>query len=70
MLVRREADGRRVIVGIGALEHEHAPLNLACVRHAGANASANEIHVSFAPSDPAGRLGLRDDIAAANPSYA
>lgn len=65
LLVRRHADGRRERLAVGTVEHEHAPLNLAQVRQAGATAGANEVHVSFLARGRAARRELCGDLAMA-----
>src|SRR5262245_45077859 len=48
VLVRREADGRRVALHVGLARSDTATLNLAHVRRRGAQLGANEVHVHFA----------------------
>ena len=47
ILVRREADGRRVALFAGLGSNDAATLNLAQVRQRGAQLGANEVHVYF-----------------------
>ena len=47
VLVRREADGRRVALHVGLGRSDTATLNLAQVRQRGAQLGANEVHVHF-----------------------
>ncbi len=63
LLVRRDRDGRREILSVGAAEHEHGPLNLAQIRQAGATIGANEVHVSFASANASARRAAATDIA-------
>ena len=54
LLVRREFDGRRVVLHVGQGQNDAATLNLAQVRQRGAQLGVNEVHVYFsAVSDPA-----------------
>lgn len=65
ILVRRSADGRRHVLGIGHTETDTASLNLARIRREGATLGANEVHIySQAQSDQA-RAAIDFDIAAA-----
>lgn len=45
MLVRRDADGRRIPLRIDRSRHEAGSLNLADVRQRGAQLGANEVHL-------------------------
>jgi hypothetical protein len=47
VLVRREADGRRIALHVGLGRSGTATLNLAQVRRRGAQLGANEVHVHF-----------------------
>ncbi len=47
VLVRREANGRRVALHVGLGRSDAATLNLAQVRQGGARLGANEVHVHF-----------------------
>ena len=47
VLVRREANGRRVALHVGLGRSDTATLNLAQVRQRGARLGANEVHVHF-----------------------
>jgi hypothetical protein len=47
VLVRREANGRRVALHVGLGRSDTATLNLARVRQRGAQLGANEVHVHF-----------------------
>jgi hypothetical protein len=49
LLVRRAADGRRLVLHVGLGHSDTATLNLAQVRRRGARLGANEVHVCFLP---------------------
>jgi hypothetical protein len=55
LLVRREPDGRRVVLHVGQGLSDAATLNLARVRQRGAQLGVNEVHVHFAVASDAAR---------------
>lgn len=61
VLVQRDGDGRRSVLGLGRAEEASASLNLAAIRHRAAVAGANEVHVSVLP-EPAARAALLHDL--------
>ncbi len=61
LLVRRDADGVRTVLHVGLAQSEALSLNLAQVRHRGAQLGANEVHVYLQPrSDTARSLAAID----------
>ena len=57
VLVKREESGRRRVLSIGRVANEAASLNLAELRHRGAQLGANEVHVHLlAETDKASKL--------------
>lgn len=67
VFVRRDPQGKRVAVAIGYTDGDVASLNLAAIRHRGANLGADEVHLrplaSGAPHDEVVRVAF--DLAAA-----
>jgi hypothetical protein len=55
LLVRREPDGRRVVLHVGQGRSDAATLNLAQVRQRGAQLGVNEVHVHFSVASDAAR---------------
>lgn len=45
ILVRRDENGDRTVLAIGSATHDAASLNLADIRHRGAELGANEVHI-------------------------
>lgn len=64
VMVRREADGRRVALRIGRTAGSAPSLNLAHVRHIAAKLGANEIHVHYLPETLDGQLAVERDLRA------
>jgi hypothetical protein len=64
VLVRREADGRRVALHVGLGRSQTATLNLAQVRRRGAQLGANEVHVHFPRSACGGPALVACDLRA------
>jgi len=61
LLVRRDADGLRTVLHVGAAASDAGSLNLAQVRQRGAQLGANEVHVHLQPrSDTARSLAAMD----------
>lgn len=61
LLVRRDADGVRTVLHVGIAGSDAGSLNLAQVRHRGAQLGANEVHVYLQPrSDAARSLAVID----------
>ena len=60
LLVRRDADGVRSVLHVGMAQSEALSLNLAQVRHRGAQLGANEVHVYLQRSDTARSLAAID----------
>ena len=67
ILVRRGADGRREVLGIGRTETPAASLNLARIRREGAILGANEVHVYNQTLSDQARAVVAFDLATANP---
>jgi hypothetical protein len=53
MLVRRGSDGRRHVLAVGRVSHAAGSLNLAEIRHHGAQLGADEVHVHLLAESPA-----------------
>jgi len=68
LLVRREPDGRRVVLESGAVGHAHAPLNLATLRQRGARAGANEVHVCLSSDGGDRRDAIAADLTSPTPA--
>jgi hypothetical protein len=66
MLVRADAGGRRCILRTGRLEHEAPSLNLAEIRHRGAQLGANEVHVHLLAEDERTRRMVEFDLKSAH----
>ena len=55
LLVRRDAEGVRTVLHVGIAGSDAGSLNLAQVRHRGAQLGANEVHVYLQPRSDAAR---------------
>jgi len=66
ILVRRRADGQRIALRIGCVEHSSASLNLAEIRHRGAQLGANEVHVHLLAESTIERQRAFSDLDAAS----
>ena len=64
VLVRRDAQGKRTPVRIGAVSAEAWSLNLAEIRHRAALLSANEVHVHLIADDVPTRTQIAADLQA------
>ena len=64
LLVRREPDGRRVVLHVGHGQSDAATLNLAQVRQRGAQLGVNEVHVHFSAKSDAARALIVCDLRA------
>lgn len=64
LLVRRELDGRRVVLHVGQGQSDAATLNLAQVRQRGAQLGVNEVHVHFSAASDAARSVVVCDLRA------
>lgn len=64
LLVRREPDGRRVVLHVGQGLSDTATLNLARVRQSGAQLGVNEVHVHFSVASDAARSVVVCDLRA------
>ena len=64
LLVRREFDGRRVVLHVGQGQNDAATLNLAQVRQRGAQLGVNEVHVYFSAVSDAARSAVVCDLRA------
>ena len=64
VLVRRQADGRRLALHVGLARTDTATLNLAQVRQRGAQLGANEVHVCFLPPSNAEHALVACDLRA------
>lgn len=65
ILVRRDANGARAVLGIGQTTAEAGSLNLASLRLRGAQAGANEIHVHLLAETAEDRARVEADLRAA-----
>lgn len=65
VLVRREADGQRCVLGTGHTLSTSASLNLAQIRRSGAMLGANEVHLHALGESAQERAVTAFDIAAA-----
>ncbi len=65
ILVRRDADDARTVLGIGQTTADASSLNLAGLRLRGAQAGANEIHVHLLAETPDERARVEADLRAA-----
>ncbi len=66
MLVRCDGNGRRTVLRIGRAEHDAASLNLAEIRHRGAQLGANQVHVHFLADSDRERRQVELDLRAAH----
>lgn len=65
MLVRCDRGGRRTVLRISRTEHDAPSLNLAEIRHRGAQLGANQVHVHFLARSEGERLKVELDLRAA-----
>jgi hypothetical protein len=65
VLVSRDADGRRQALHIMRVENEAGSLNLAELRHLGANLGAKEVHVHLLGGNEFRRRMIEQDLQAA-----
>mgnify|MGYP005850707447 CR=1 FL=1 len=65
LLVRRDHNGRRRVLRIARTVHEAASLNLAEIRHRGAQLGANEVHVHFLALSERERRRVEHDLRSA-----
>jgi len=66
LFVRRTADGKRRVLDTMCVENSATTLNLARVRHRGAEIGANEVHLHFAASGRAARCSASLDLRIGN----
>lgn len=52
ILVNRDAAGHRAVLALGTASHEAASMNLAEIRHRGAELGANEVHIHLLAATP------------------
>lgn len=64
IFVRRSPSGRRKLLRIARVESDAPSLNLAEIRHRGANLGANEVHLHVLASDEAARRAVELDLQA------
>ncbi len=64
ILVRRHEDGRREALALGDTKDEAISLNLAHLRHQGAKAGANEVHIHLLADTAHERALVEADLAA------
>ncbi|MFD0986008.1 hypothetical protein [Methyloligella solikamskensis] len=64
ILVRRDEDGSRTPLAIGATTGDTSSLNLADLRHRGAQLGANEVHIHLLAETDAEREEVCDDLRA------
>jgi hypothetical protein len=62
VLTRRSADGRRSIVKVGRTSSDVPTLNLAKIRHEGAQLGANEVHIHVMARSESERAKVEFDI--------
>ncbi len=65
-LLHCDANGRRTILRVGRVEHDAPSLNLAEIRHRGAQLGANEVHVHFLGSSERQRRLVELDLRSAH----
>lgn len=65
VLVHRDAHGHRSALLVGRTVHGSESLNLAEIRHRGAQLGANEVHVHLIAGSEAARRGIERDLKAA-----
>ncbi|HXG77998.1 MAG TPA: hypothetical protein VNJ31_01485 [Methyloceanibacter sp.] len=66
ILVRRYDDGRRVALAFGQTKEDAMTLNLAHLRHEGAKAGANEVHIHLLAETAEQRAAVEADLVAAH----
>jgi hypothetical protein len=62
ILVRRYDDGRRVALALGQTKEDAASLNLARLRHEGAQRGTNEVHIHLLADTPEARDAVEADL--------
>ncbi len=67
ILVRREADGRRIPLRIGRTTEQAGSLNLAHLRQQGAQLGANEVHIHLLTETDEERQFVESDLRAEAP---
>ena len=65
-LFHSDSDGNRTVLRVGRVEHDCPSLNLAEVRHRGAQLGANEVHVHFLAGSERQRRLVELDIRSAH----
>jgi hypothetical protein len=66
LLVRRDQHDRRTVLRVGRTRHDAVSLNLAEIRHRGAQLGANEVHVHFLAKSDRERRRIELDLRAAH----
>ncbi|HEX7074626.1 MAG TPA: hypothetical protein VF226_11340 [Hyphomicrobiaceae bacterium] len=66
MLVRCDGNGRRIVLRVGRTEHDAPSLNLAEIRHRGAQLGANQVHVHFLAGSARERRRVELDLRTAH----
>ena len=66
LLVRRDQHDRRTVLRVGRTRHDAESLNLAEIRHRGAQLGANEVHVHFLAKSERERRRIELDLRAAH----
>jgi hypothetical protein len=66
ILVRRLDDGRRIALAFGQTKEDAMTLNLAHLRHEGAKAGANEVHIHLLAENTQARDAVEADLLAAH----
>jgi hypothetical protein len=66
MLMHTDANGVRTLLRVGRTEHDAPSLNLAEIRHRGAQLGANEVHVHFLASSERQRRLIELDLRSAH----
>src|SRR5690606_7853631 len=66
LLVRHDQLGRRTVLRVGRTAHEAESLNLAEIRHRGAQLGANEVHVHFLAGGDRERRQVELDLRSAH----
>lgn len=66
LLVRRDQRDRRTVLRVGRTAHDAESLNLAEIRHRGAQLGANEVHVHFLAASDRERRQVELDLRSAH----
>ena len=66
ILIRRLEDGRRIALAFGQTKDDAMTLNLAHLRHEGAKAGANEVHIHLLADNAEARAAVEADLVAAH----